>query len=79
MSKEIDNVNHPSHYKGSGNIETIEVIEEFTAGLDGIEAVCTANILKYACRWKKKNGVEDLKKLNWYAKHLIKYLEENNV
>lgn len=69
-----DNVNHPDHYK-SGNLETIQVIEEFVKDLKGIEASDTANILKYACRWKRKNGVEDLKKLVWYAKHLINYIE----
>ena len=70
----IDNVNHPDHYK-SGNLETIQVIEEFVKDLKGIEASDTANILKYACRWKRKNGVEDLKKLVWYANHLINYIE----
>ena len=69
-----DNVNHPDHYK-SGNLETIQVIEEFVKDLKGIEASDTANILKYACRWKRKNGVEDLKKLVWYANHLIDYIE----
>ena len=69
-----DNVNHPDHYK-SGNLETIQVIEEFVKDLKGIEASDTANILKYACRWKRKNGVEDLKKLVWYANHLINHIE----
>ena len=69
-----DNVNHPEHYK-SGNLETIQVIEEFVKDLKGIEASDTANILKYACRWKRKNGVEDLKKLVWYANHLINHIE----
>ena len=60
----MDMVNHPEHYQ-SGKIETIDVIEEFTKDLKGIEASDTANIIKYACRWKRKNGVEDLRKLVW--------------
>lgn len=74
--KEKDMVNHPDHYKTKSGLETIEVIEAFTDGLNGIEAVCTANALKYICRWKKKNGIEDLKKAEWYINHLIEKLEE---
>lgn len=70
----MDMVNHPEHYQ-SGKIETIDVIEEFTKDLKGIEASDTANIIKYACRWKRKNGVEDLRKLIWYANHLINHIE----
>lgn len=70
----MDMVNHPEHYQ-SGKIETIDVIEEFTKDLKGIEASDTANIIKYACRWKRKNGVEDLRKLVWYANHLINHVE----
>ena len=70
----MEMVNHPEHYQ-SGKIETIDVIEEFTKDLKGIEASDTANIIKYACRWKRKNGVEDLRKLVWYAEHLINHIE----
>lgn len=70
----MDMVNHPEHYQ-SGKMETIDVIEEFTKDLKGIEASDTANIIKYACRWKRKNGVEDLRKLVWYANHLINHIE----
>ena len=57
-----DRVNHPPHYKTETGLETIEVIEAFTCGLSGIMAVDTGNIIKYMCRWDKKNGLEDLKK-----------------
>lgn len=70
-SEPKDNVNHPQHYISASGMEVIDVIEAFTRDLTGIEAACTANIIKYACRWKAKNGVEDLKKLVWYANHLI--------
>ena len=70
----MEMVNHPEHYN-PGALETINVIEEYTKDLKGIEAFDTANILKYACRWKRKNGVEDLRKLVWYANHLINHIE----
>lgn len=68
-------VSHPDHYQSENGLEVIDVIEAFTAELNGIEATDTGNILKYACRWKKKNGIQDLKKIMWYAQHLINYLE----
>jgi hypothetical protein len=72
-----DNVNHPSHYT-QGAIECIDAIAEATKGLFGIEAVCTANIIKYVWRWKFKNGVEDLEKAEWYLKRLIKEAKSKN-
>ncbi len=78
MSYESDDksVSHPSHYKSKNGLETIDVIESFTYGLEGIEAVATGNIIKYACRWKQKNGIQDLKKIMWYTQHLIEQLEK---
>ena len=71
-----DMVNHPKHYKAKNGMEAIDVIEAFTERLSGIEATDTGNIIKYALRWKEKNGVEDLKKIVWYANHLIEHLEK---
>lgn len=73
---EYDMVNHPKHYQSKSGLEVIDVIEAFTDGLNGIEASDTANIIKYACRWKDKNGAEDLRKIAWYANHLANYLEK---
>ena len=66
----VDMVNHPPHY-ARGGIEVIDVIEAFTSDLRGMEAVDTANIIKYVLRWKHKNGLEDLEKARWYLNHLI--------
>lgn len=70
-----DTAVNPSHYKTKNGIETIQVIEAFTDGLNGIEAVDVGNVLKYVTRYKKKNGLQDLNKAMWYLSHLIKYLE----
>ena len=70
-----DNVNHPSHYT-AGGVECITALGAATTGLEGIEAVCTANAIKYLWRWKYKNGVEDLKKAQWYINYLIAYLDK---
>lgn len=75
-------VSHPDHYQSETGLEVIEAIEAFTFDLKGIEAVDTGNIIKYACRWKKKNGIHDLEKIMWYTQHLIDHLKnlekENN-
>ena len=69
-------VSHPSHYQSKNGLEVIDAIKAFTEGLEGIEATDTGNIIKYACRWKKKNGIQDLEKIMWYTQHLINHLKE---
>ena len=70
-------VSHPSHYQSKTGLEVIDVIEAFTSDLKGIEATDTGNVIKYMCRWKNKNGLQDLKKANWYLTHLIEHTENN--
>jgi hypothetical protein len=68
---QLDLVNHPPHYN-AGGVECIDAITAATVGLEGIEAVCTANGIKYLWRWKMKGGVTDLEKAKWYLERLIK-------
>ena len=70
----MEKVNHPEHYQSKKGIEVIDVMDAFTEGLEGIEAVDTAQVIKYVCRWKKKNGLEDLEKAEFYLHHLMEYL-----
>ena len=70
-----DLVNHPPHYN-KGKVECIDAIESAVSDLHGIEAVCTANAIKYLYRWKAKDGVESLKKERWYLDRLINTLED---
>ena len=74
--REVDMVNHPPHYKSETGMEMINVIEAFTSDLKGIEATDTGNVIKYICRWKHKNGLQDLKKAKWYLEHLIAHVEK---
>lgn len=71
---ENEKINHPAHYC-QGGIECIDAIEAATTNLTGIEAVCTANVIKYIWRWKEKNGAEDLRKAEWYLKRLTQIVE----
>ena len=74
--KEPDMVNNPPHYEAPNGMKAIDVIEAFTVGLTGYEAVYTAKIIKYALRWKHKDGIRDLKKIQWYVTRLINNLEK---
>ena len=68
----LEMVDHPAHYN-TGGIECIDALAAATNGLQGIEAFCTANAIKYLWRWKWKNGTEDLDKAIWH----INYLKEH--
>lgn len=71
-----DMVNHPSHYT-QGGVECIEALkasmsaEEFRGYLKGCN-------MKYMWRYRLKNGLEDLKKAQWYLNRLIRELEVQN-
>ena len=71
-----ETVNHPNHYQSESGIEVIDVIRAFTKDLRGAEAFDIGNVIKYVLRYKKKNGVEDLKKAVWYLNDVIKELEK---
>ena len=69
-----DNIN-PSHYK-QGKVECIDAIESATVNKKGLDAVCTANVIKYIWRCEEKGGLEDLKKAKWYLEKMISSMEE---
>ena len=71
-------VSHPKHYAliPEKDIEVIDVIKAATKNLRGIFATDTSNIIKYACRWDKKNGKQDVEKIIYYATHLLRELEK---
>ena len=68
----MDMVNHPPHYNKAG-VETIDAIQAMTG--DGFEFYLQGNIMKYLWRYRYKNGVEDLKKAEWYLSKLIEAVD----
>ena len=66
----------PSHYQSRKGLEVWDVIDAFTSDLKGVAAFDTGNIIKYICRWSKKNGIQDLKKASMYINHLIEHVEK---
>ena len=65
MEKKYDVVKKPKGYN-QGNIEVWDFIID--QKLDYLEG----NIVKYVCRYKHKNGLEDLNKAKAYLDKLIK-------
>jgi len=71
--KNTDPVSRPAHYNIGGIepaefMESIGIAEDYYAG----------NIIKYASRYKRKNGVEDIKKAKQYCKMLIDLLDSSD-
>lgn len=63
-----DNPITPAHYT-SMQISPLEYIQANDLSWN------VGNVIKYVSRYKKKNGIEDLKKAQWYLNNLIE-LEE---
>ena len=64
----FDEIN-PSHYR-QGRIECIDYItDKELSFLEG-------NVVKYVTRWRHKNGLEDLKKAQWYMNKLVEVNDE---
>lgn len=71
--KVTDNVNNPSHYN-TGGIETLDYIKAKTKDYPSYAA---GNILKYVSRYEHKNGIDDLKKAQFYLNDLIEWMESD--
>lgn len=69
-----DNIN-PNHYT-FGGIETIDYLEAKLSE-DEFNGFLKGNVLKYVSREAEKNGVEDLKKAQWYLSRFIEKLEDD--
>lgn len=68
-----DNINHPTHYN-QGGIETLDYIK---AKAPHYESYAIGNIIKYVSRYQHKNGLEDLKKAQFYLNDLVEEMEKN--
>ena len=65
---------NPNHYK-QGGLESIDAIKAFMSE-EAFKGFLKGNCQKYLFRYEQKNGIEDLKKCQWYLERLIGTLEE---
>ena len=70
----MDRVNKPIHYQGT--IEAIDAIEA-SMPLQQQMGYLKGNVMKYIIRWDRKNGLEDLKKAQWYLNRMIDKQEKH--
>lgn len=71
-----DNVNHPNHYGGKDDpYETIKVLRHKLTPQEYAGAL-KFQVMKYNDRHTKKNGLEDLKKAQFYQNELVRFVEE---
>lgn len=71
-----DVVNKPEHY-AHGGIECIDAMEA-AYGREAVMHFCQCNAFKYQWRFAHKNGVEDLKKAEWYNNKFIELATEES-
>ncbi len=64
-----DDPTQPKHYT-QFPVQPFDLILAVGMGED----FCAGNVIKYVSRYKKKNGLEDLKKARWYLDRLIHQL-----
>ena len=69
----VDNVNSPNHYT-QGGIESIDYMKAKLSD-EAFQGFLHGNVLKYISRSNYKNGVEDLKKAQWYLNRLVSEIE----
>ena len=65
---------NPNHYK-QGGLESIDAIKAFMSH-EAYKGFLKGNCQKYLFRYEKKNGIEDLRKCQWYLERLLGVLEE---
>ena len=65
---------NPNHYK-QGGMESIDAIKAFMSE-EAFKGFLKGNCQKYLFRYEKKNGIEDLRKCQWYLERLLGVLEE---
>ena len=70
------NAINPAHYQ-KGGVECIEAIEASMTP-ESFKGFLKGNCIKYIYRYENKNGIEDLKKAEWYLLRLI-LINENEV
>lgn len=69
-----DNVNHPFHYT-QGGIECLDAIEASMTPSQ-YQSYLKGNIIKYLWRYEHKNGLEDVKKAQFYLNRMIESIEK---
>lgn len=82
VSSVAEAVEHPQHYAGDGHIECMDAMRSMMSGaaysLPPIAAYWWGCVFKYMWRWRRKSGLEDLKKARQCLDYLINEIGPEN-
>jgi hypothetical protein len=79
IKREMERVNHPSHYQG--DYECIDLMREIY-GDEAVRHFCICNAYKYRFRAGKKQGAtaqSDIAKAEWYEAYVMEHLPMNEM
>jgi hypothetical protein len=79
LNNGFDKVNKPNHYCGRYGMESIDIIRNFAGSPEETQGFYWGNVIKYLCRYRKKNGLEDLNKAKKYLDWLIEDLKREDL
>lgn len=77
-SSESEELQNTKRYKTNSGKQLFDVLEDDLLTYEELRGFYKANIYKYTHRYKQKNGIEDLKKVEVYVDQLIKLEEKQN-
>ena len=65
--KDMDMINHPNHYAAGCSVECFDIMRMIWTEKE-LADYCYINAFKYIWRHENKNGLEDLRKAEWYVR-----------
>lgn len=66
----------PNYYMNNDGKDLFDLFEEGMLTEDQVRGFYLGNQIKYLVRYRKKNGLEDLKKQHTYSERLIEFEEK---
>lgn len=66
----------PDYYTNGDGIDLFTAIEMGLMSIEEVRGFYKGNIMKYTIRYKKKNGIKDLNKVNTYLQELVSFEEQ---
>ena len=78
FDKVTEELQNTKRYQTRSGKQLFDVLEDDLLTYEELCGFYKANIYKYTHRYKQKNGIEDLKKVQVYVDQLIKLEEKQN-
>jgi len=76
ITKELNIIRSKYEQVGGDHYQSLKIHPDEFAHRNNLGFI-QGSIIKYVCRYKYKNGIEDLRKAQVYLNWMVEYLEEN--